>query len=45
MSGSRTSTSACRISLGNPSRKTSIWETEEERDFKNFDFRFDGGWN
>jgi hypothetical protein len=37
MGGSRTSEIARRISLGDPSRKTSSWKTEEEKDFKNFD--------
>lgn len=32
--------SACRISLGDPSGKMSSWKTEEERDFKNFDYSF-----
>jgi len=35
MGGSKTSASACRISLGDPSRKRSGWKTEEERNFKN----------
>ena len=38
MAGSRTRASACRIYFGDPSRETSSWKTEEERDFRNFDF-------
>lgn len=45
MGGSRKNASACRISLGDSSRKTSSWKTEEGRALKILIVRLGGGWN